>query len=420
VDREGWLPLVRYGDMIPEFDLTLKVPARYTTLCVGRKVSETKTGDVSVTRWVAENPVVFPTAIYGIYMTDASEVKAKKTDGASIPVTVHFDKENAGLIAPKARRAAADQAANALNLYRQLFGVDYPYSKLDLVNAPEGLSGQSPSSIVYLGNESFVSEGVLGTEGGGEVTRFADSLVAHEVAHQWWGSLIAPANSGNYWWVESLAEYSSALYLEAAHGKASYQALVNDWRHAAIDSESWDTVQDGEGIYDKGAFVFHMMRMTFGDEAFFKFLKMLAGELKGREIVTRDIQTVAEEAFATGAGGMDWFFDQWVRGVGLPELTFTYRIAAAEGGAQVLEGRVDQRIMVTTKAPARETLTGLTFKALGAVTLTGKSGQEYTKRVTLEGPSVSFKVPLPEKPKSIVFNKHGEILAYDVIMKEEK
>ena len=46
--------------------------------------------------------------------------------------------------------------------------------------------------------------------------------------------------------------------------------------------------------------------------------------------------------------GLHWFFDQWVRGVGLPEFTFTYRMAAAEVGRQVIEGRMDQGIITMT------------------------------------------------------------------------
>ena len=417
VDRDGWLPFVQYGDIIPRFELTLRVPAKYQTYCVGRRVSARREGDVATTRWLADSPVTFPTVIFGVFKEYESKVKAVKKDGKAIPVSVHFDRDTAALM-PSLRGApaAADEAANALNLYRDIFGVDYPFEKLDIVNAPQGFSGQSPDSIVYLGDPSFLSEATLGLSLGAAATKFVSGLVPHEVAHQWWGSLIAPANAGSYWFVESLAEYSAALFMEASRGKGGYLSRVEDWRRQALQTEVWGSVQDGEGIYTRGAYAFHILRSTFGDEAFFRFLKMLAGELQGMEIVTRDIQRVADEAFGTDVG---WFFDQWIRGVGIPEFTFSYRVDKAEDGSIILRGRIDQRVMVTTVAPAREVLPDIFFRGVGSITMTSTSGKEYKRRLFL-GPTVSFEEKLPEEPKEIRFNKYGEILAYDVIVKEEK
>ena len=417
VDRDGWLPFIHYGDKIPKFELTVRVPAKYTTYSVGKKVSGTTQGDVSISKWVAETPVTFPTVIYGSYKDYDGEVKAKKLSGDTIPVTVHFDTDTVAIMpSMRGAPAAANAAANALNLYRDVFGVDYPFARLDLMNAPQGFLGQSPDAIIYLGDPTFLSEGRLGMELGGEATRFVSGLVPHEVAHQWWGSLIAPANDASYWFVESLAEYSSALFMEATRGRKGYEDQLEAWRHDTLTRENWNSVQSGEGTYDRGAYAFHILRCTFGDEAFFKFLKALATQLQGKEITTRDIQDVAQKAFGADVG---WFFEQWIRGVGTPEFTFSYKTRKAEDGSHILSGRIDQRVMVTTKHPQREVLDGVAFKGVGVISLTGKSGKEYTKKMFV-GPTATFEVKLPEEAKQVVFNKHGEILAYDIIVKEEK
>ncbi|MGH9866705.1 MAG: M1 family metallopeptidase [Candidatus Polarisedimenticolia bacterium] len=435
VDRFGWLPFVRFSDMIHEFDLTLKVPARYKTLGIGKKVSETVVDGANVTRWVGDSPVTFPTVIFGQYNEAESGFKAKKKDGTEIPVRVHFDKDFMGEyeITPKALKKFADDAANALNLYREIFGIDYPYSKLDLVNDPQpSLYGQAPSSLIYLGSATFIGKGMLAGafEGGSNLSKFVDSLVAHEVAHQWWGSLVANANFRNYWFVESLAEYSSALFTENVYGKKKYAEHVEAWRQEILENDMRSSVQDGytvwagpggfgpyrAALYSKGPYAFHIMRATFGDEKFFPFLKSLATELGGKEIVTRDIQKVAEKSLGTN---LDWFFDQWLRGVGLPEFTFDYKVREAEDGTIVVEGTIEQRILVKPGSAVKEVLPGQLFKGIVPITIVGKSGKEYRKKLIIEAAKTPFKFNIPEKPKEITLNKYGEALGYDVVVKSE-
>jgi hypothetical protein len=444
VDRFGWLPFVRFTDMIHDFKLTIKVPARKTTLGIGKKISDRVDGDVRITEWIADSPVEFPSVTYGEYMEADSKVEAKKTDGTKIPVRIHVDKSGIPVftsagggvgirmrdilpITPSGIQYLVDQAANSLNLFREIYGVDYPYGKLDLVNDPLGsFYGQSPSSLIYLGEGTFASQGIAGEVGGSNLSKFNREVVPHEVAHQWWGSLIPNANNGNYWFVESLAEYSSALFVEFESGKGdkdAYQDKVADWRRVLLNSDLQSSVQDasvvwsghlGSGyqaaVYNKGPYAFHVMRMTWGDEKFFKFLKTLAQELKNKHVVTRDIQRVAEKTFG---GNMDFFFDQWLRGVGNPEYTFNYSVRQTEDQKYMLEGTVDQRVLVGSK---KDVLEGEYFTAIVPITVVGKSGKEYRIPLRIQGAKTPFQQKLPEAPKDITLNKYGESLAYDIIV----
>ncbi len=425
VSRGGWLPFVRFGDMIRDFDLTVSVPARFKTLGIGRKVSETTEDGARITRWIGESPVEFPTIIYGIYLEAPSKVVAKRLDGTEIPVTMHVDRDAMGSwgIAPKALTAVADEAANALNLYREVFGVDYPYARLDLVNDPLGaLYGQAPSSIVYLGSAGLWSEGVLGSIGGADWTKFAHSLVAHEVGHQWWGSVVANANDRSYWFVESLAEYASSIYVGAVDGMKGYLDHVEEWRREVLGADLHVSVQDATemwggdrggyraAVYAKGPYFFHIMRSTWGDEKFFAFLKRLATELKGREIVTRDIQAVAEASFGIP---LESFFEQWIRGVGIPEYTLAYSARSAEGGAWIIDGTIEQRIVV---GDSRHPLEGQYFDAVVPLTVLGKKSG-YKKTLVVRGSKTEFTMTVPEEPQEVIFNRNGEALAHDIVVK---
>ena len=97
--------------------------------------------------------------------------------------------------------------------------------------------GQAPSSIIYLGAGVFRGEGPGrgrgAYSGGANIARFNKDVVAHETGHQWWGSVICNANQRNYWFVETLAEVSSALYVEKVFGKKKYDER---WRSGATTS----------------------------------------------------------------------------------------------------------------------------------------------------------------------------------------
>ncbi len=421
--RFGWLPFVRFGDMIHYFDLTVEVPARYKTLGIGALVSEELRGDVRITRWRAQSPVVFPTVIFGDYYEFTPEEPARKLDGSVIPVVIHVDKQ--GMIdwniRPKQLKPLARQAVAAINFYRDLFQLDYPYGKMDLVNDPLGfLYGQSPSSIIYLGSGAFRGSGALVAGGidGGLIANFSKNLIPHEIAHQWWGSTITNANMRNYWFVESLAEYSSALFVEANLGHKAYENRVQVWRRSILETTPLSSVQNAASlwsdqgyiaaVYNKGPYAFHMLRQIFGDEKFFTFFRQLARELAGREIVTRDIQRVAERSFGAD---LEWFFDQWIRGIGIPEYSLNYAARKTEDGKYLIEGKVLQRVVAGRR---RRVLEGVYYRTVVPVIIRCADGKSYRKRLVVKGPETPLLIKLPAKPKTVVLNEHGETLALDL------
>jgi hypothetical protein len=458
VSRMGWMPFIRFGDMINEFDLTIKVDDRYEILGVGHKVSDEVKGGFRTARFTNDSAVNFPTIIFGDYNKDTPKFAATKLDGTEIPVTIYVDRTSmmqfsqwksredamgelqSGIseIRGDALRPLAEQAANALNLYREVYGVDYPFGKLDLVNDPigPGFYGQAPASIIYLGTGVFRATGTVAHGGGERISKFKESVVAHETAHQWWGSLITMGNGRNYWFVESLAEYSSALFIENLYtsqkgpeaGRKAYLEKVEEWRREVLEAGAMAAVQDVDtmwsggprpgqartaAIYNQGPYAFHVMRETFGDEKFFAFLKNLAQSLAGKEIVTRDIQMIAEQSFG---GTMEWFFDQWIRGVGLPEYAFNYRTRRAEDGSYIVEGDIKQRIVVGL---TKEVLPGKTFRGVVTINVTGKDKKEYPVRILVENETTPFAFKLPVEPREIALNENGGMLAHDVLVNRD-
>jgi len=443
LSRDGWLPFVRTGDFIDDFDLTVRLPYKYQVLGVGKVESDVVKDDVRTARFTSPCPVTFPTIVFGNYISDdAGKYKATKSDGTEIPVRVFVDKGSlAGLtddegassgardIRAKSLKAIATQAAVALNLYRELFGVDYPFGKLDLVADPtDDFYGQSPASLIYLGFGLFRGEGAVAEQGGSSTTKFNKDTVAHETGHQWWGGLITNANDRNYWFVESLAELSSAIYVERTQGKRQYLEKVAGWKQAFEQDTALNSVQDGyttyagdgfypalANLYDKGPYAFHMFRSTFGDEKFFQFLKELAHTLAHKEIVTREIQDVMEKVVG---GNMDWFFDQWIRGVGKPQYAIYWTKRKNEQGKWIVEGSIKQRVVMGSDLTE---LPGVYYRGVAPLTFVAFNGDEVksAKPFLVQGPET--KIPpltLPFEPQQVYFNKDGEILAANLMINE--
>ena len=159
----------------------------------------------------------------------------------------------------------------------------------------------------------------------------SDGLVAHELAHQWWGDLITERHWTDVWLSESFATYAEYLWTRHDKGedegalnieekKASYlrEARTRYIRPLVFNrfNEPWE-VMDSHS-YPKGAAVLHVLRSVIGDAPFFRALSLFLHRYEFKSADTHDLM----EAFKDATGrNLDWFFDQWVipsRASGLP------------------------------------------------------------------------------------------------------
>ncbi len=445
--RGGWLPFVRFTDKIAEYEMTVRTNSEYKTLGVGELIDTSTTDGVTTTHWKSGQPVSFPTVIFGKYYegTPNEDIHVIKNDGHEVPVTVHVDEVNKMEwdIRGKKMNTVANQAASALDFYRVLYGYDYPFRMLNLVNDAGSFAGQAPASIVYLGGGVFRGEGIVGTLGGSDLSMFNKTVVAHEVDHQWWGGVIGNANGRNYWFVETLAEYFSALWAETIYveeGPQMYQKKVDEWRKNVLEAELMASVKrsatdylgefPGQSrqalIYDKGPLVFHMLRNIFGGQKFQDFIQPFVKDLaEKREIVTLDIQRAAEQHL----GGVDengnpysvdlsWFFDQWIRDIGIPEYSLHYTTRQSEDGKWLIEGVVKQRVVLGSKMNKVE-MPGRMYRAVVPITVLGKKKQRWQKKLIVESAETPFRLLVPERPLEVTLNENNETLAHDVLVNQD-
>jgi len=152
---------------------------------------------------------------------------------------------------------------------------------------------------------------------------FTDILV-HELAHQWWGNAVGPQTWKDVWLNEGFAKYSEALYWEKTEGfevlQSSMREIYGDFNDGTLYNPGKNLF--GSKVYNKGAWVLHMLRNEVGDETFFKILKTYFGLYKYKNASTDDFKNVSEEL---SGKNLEHFFKQWLyEGTGILNLRYSW------------------------------------------------------------------------------------------------
>ena len=114
---------------------------------------------------------------------------------------------------------------------------------------------------------------------------------------------------------------------------------------------------------------------------------------------------------------LSWFFDQWIRGVGLPEYSFNYEVRQTEDLGWLIEGTIKQRVVVGSSRN-NHVLEGRYYRGIVDIIVEAK-GDEYKSRVLIDGPETPFKFKVPSKPLEVALNKYNGILAHDVLVNRD-
>jgi len=203
-----------------------------------------------------------------------------------------------------------------IEFYSRVFG-EYPFldEKYGMAVIPGGTSMEHQTCTSL-------------TENAIEGTHRYDWLIAHELAHQWWGDLLTPNDWADIWLNEGFATYSDALWWENLYGleglKSRMAQIKNVYftRHTGEDHSVYDPPPGHlfcAIVYDKAAWVVHMLRYVVGEENFWKILKKYTHDFAYAGVTSQDFQNVCEEV---SEQSLDWFFDQWVYEAGYPVYQF--------------------------------------------------------------------------------------------------
>ncbi|NIM89756.1 MAG: hypothetical protein GTO17_02285 [Candidatus Aminicenantes bacterium] len=174
-----------------------------------------------------------------------------------------------------------------------------------------------------------------------------DWLIAHELAHQWWGDLVTLAEWADIWLNEGFATYSDALWWEHLYDSEGLQSRMADFKeeyfeeHPGPEHPIYDPPEEHlfcEIEYEKAAWVLHMLRFVVGEEAFWQILKTYAQDFAYANATTDDFRNVCEQIYGADLG---WFFNQWIFEAGYPAYEFGW-VALGQSRVRVVIRQVQE------------------------------------------------------------------------------
>jgi aminopeptidase N len=270
---------------------------------------------------------------------------------------------------PLARlHAVSSDVTSSLEFYSGLFGA--PALKTLTVAPIPGTFGQGFPGLVYLSTIAYLDPSArpAAIRSQNQQLFFSSIIVAHEVAHQWWGNVVIVSSYQDEWLMEALANYSALLWLEKKNGPKALDAVLDDFRNHLLTKDDegrtlesggpivWGIRLESSGIpdawrsitYDKGAWIMHMLRRRLGDDRFLKMLAELRKRYEFRAITSEQFRALAIEFLPphTQPEALDTFFDNWVYATGIPTLKLQSGIRGLKVSGTVTQSGVDSDFSV--------------------------------------------------------------------------
>jgi len=409
-----WWPTNGQGADDALFDITFHSPSWYPIASVGQRVDSSVQGRVKTTHWVTDRRSPFATFNLGLF----ENMHQEKPEEPTLDVLISEDAHRllrrqvvagGGLILQQKhmRETVAADVANSLKFFTVLFG-EPPFKHFYVTEIPYS-EGVSFPGIIHLAWSTFAQTSIDG---------FDEFFRAHEVAHQWWGNGVQPATYRDAWLSEGLAEFSGLWYLQTLKRRNDEYFKFLDQYASNIRGARNETGPIGIGyrnatpdtpygyqymIYEKGAWVFNMLRIlmldlqTRKEDRFKAMLRDFYTSYQGHTAGTDDFQRVVERHAGIPMG---WFFDQWVRGTAIPTYHVAWKNEEVEGG------RYRVRLRVTQEGVPVD------FQAFVLVSADLGSNRFANFRVGVTGTQAEYVSPiLPAPAKNVVFNELHSVLA---------
>lgn len=317
-----WLVCLDAPDERATLDLSVALPQSFKAIGNGRPLSTLRlSGKRALHRWRQDQPV--PSFVYGFAAGKFHETVARANG-----VDLRFLSRD---LQPDQLRQVFVDTGDMLKFFGDRAGIPYrgSYGQALVTRT----IGQEMAGFALL-SEAY-GRGV-------PATPTNEDLIAHEAAHQWWGILVTCRSWSDFWLNEGVADFMAAAYMQQRFGDTVYQAIVERWRqrverlvasgtdHSLVYRQWQHPSRDDRAVvYQKGAYVLHLLRGELGERAFWNGMRDYTQKFQGTSVTTADLKAAMERS---SGRKLDRFFQQWVTGT-LPVGATPAALNAAHGKA---------------------------------------------------------------------------------------
>jgi aminopeptidase N len=383
MDNRFWFPCYDYPNDKATSEVIATVQENYTLLSNGRlvDVKHDRNAGTKTFHWVES----LPHASY-LIMVAAGEYAVRRERYGNIPLTYYVYREDS---------AKTDLVFSAtrgmMKFFESWTGVPYPWEKFAQIILDDFMwGGMENTSAVTLNASTMV-------DARARLEFPSEPVVAHELAHQWWGDLVTCRDWNHLWLHEGFATYFEALYEEATKGRDEfqYQMIQASFQVRSADRDQGRRPMVSHDprpvdLYQRGAWVLHMLRSILGDEAFQRGMRLYLRRYAYANAETDEFRLAIEDA--TGQN-LEWFFDQWVYGEGFPQLSVD---KTWEAGTRTL-------VLTVTQLQSPDSLRSLFRFPLQVHIVTPTEDRRTTLDVRRR--AESFRIPLRENPLMVIADK---------------
>jgi len=313
-----WLPIIDhpYDKATSEFIIT--APSKYLVVANGLLQEETDLGDGRrVTHWKQSVPIA--SWLNAIGVAPFASRHFAEAAGVSLQTWVYHQDRDNGIT------TFEEPTRRAIEFYNDHIG-PYPYEKLADVESAGLHGGTEHASAIFYGESSIAN-------------RPAYDLVAHEIAHQWFGDSVTEKDWDDVWLSEGFATYFTLLCKEHYDGRDAFVAGLKHSREGVFAAQErvpgaaviHDNLSDmrkvlNQLVYQKGGWTLHMLRAQIGTENFWAGIREYYRRYRDSNASTADFRKVMEE---TSHSDLGWFFDQWLKRAGTPVIEGSWRYDSA-------------------------------------------------------------------------------------------
>lgn len=378
-----WLPSIDHPSDKAAVEFIITAPEQYAVVANGLKIEESSLdGHRKLAHWREDVPIPVKVMVIGVARF-AMQESARLND---VAVT--------SWVFPQNRQEGFHDyqvAVKALDYFQKNVG-PYPYKKLANVQSKTRFGGLENANTIFYFENSVTGKGEQ------------EALIAHEIAHQWFGNSTTENDWHHVWLSEGFATYFANLYIEHTFGREAFlkKLLANRDKviryHQKVMRPIIDTtIQDPKFVlspntYEKAAWMLHMLRQQLGDQLFWQGIRTYYAKFSGKNVLSVDFQTVMEQV-----SGKDLtnFFQQWLYQAGYPNLAVQWKY---------------DRAMKNLKLHVEQLQTQAQFNFpldIGVQTLDGRMELHTLK---IDNRLHDFNIPLQFEPKTLSLDPMVKLL----------